>query len=209
MDAYLSEIRIFAGNFAPQNFAICNGAAININQNTALYALLGTTFGGDGKTTFELPNFQGRVAIGAGAGFGLTSFNPGATVGEETYVLSMNTLSNHTHPVGSSSPLTVTLNGPITATMAVEDGAGSSDTPVGGFLAQEGSSSGLYADAPTDKAALNSASIALDMQALTVDYGSMTTALAGSPSPQPVSNLQPFLVLNYIMCVSGFFPSRN
>jgi microcystin-dependent protein len=209
MDPYLSEVRIFAGSFAPLDFAICDGTAININQNVALFTLMGTTFGGDGQTTFELPNFQGRVAIGAGTGLGLTSFNPGAIIGEETYNLNLSTIGNHNHPVSSSSPLTVTLSGQITATMAVEDSTGNSDTAAGNFLAQEGSSSGLYADAPTTGAALNSASVILNTQALTVNYGGMTTVAAGAPAPVAVSNLQPFLVLNYIICVNGIFPSRN
>lgn len=83
MDPLLGEIRMFAGNFAPRGWAMCNGQLLSINQNTALFSILGTTYGGDGKTTFALPDLRGRAPIGQGAGPGLTSREPGEQGGTE------------------------------------------------------------------------------------------------------------------------------
>ncbi len=82
-------------NFAPQGWALCNGQILSIAQNTALFSLLGTAFGGDGKTTFGLPNLQGRVAIDAGQGTGLSNYNPGATGGADSVTLTLNQLAAH------------------------------------------------------------------------------------------------------------------
>jgi microcystin-dependent protein len=80
-DQFLGEISPVAFAFAPRDWALCNGQLLSISQNTALFSLLGTSFGGDGQTTFGLPNLQGRVAIDAGQGTGLSNYNPGATGG--------------------------------------------------------------------------------------------------------------------------------
>jgi microcystin-dependent protein len=95
---YLSEIRIFSFGFAPKGWALTNGQLLPINQNQALFSLLGTTYGGDGRTTFALPNLQGKVPIHMGSGFNL-----GQTGGEQNHTLSISELPSHTHTAQASA----------------------------------------------------------------------------------------------------------
>jgi microcystin-dependent protein len=94
---FLAEIKMFAGNFAPRGYAFCNGQILSIAQNTALFSLLGTTYGGNGQTTFALPNLQGRVPIHPGQGAGLSQYDLGQMGGVETVTLSQNEIPAHTH----------------------------------------------------------------------------------------------------------------
>ncbi len=96
-DQFLAEIKIFAGNFAPAQWALCNGQLLPISQNTALFSLLGTTYGGDGKTTFALPNLQNSVPIGAGQGPGLTIRDLGEIGGASTVTLLTSEMPAHSH----------------------------------------------------------------------------------------------------------------
>ncbi len=97
---FIGEIRMFAGNFAPVGWAFCNGAIIPIDQNDALFNLIGTTYGGDGQTTFALPDLQSRVPVHVGPGFAL-----GQTGGAETVTLTTSQIPAHSHvPVANSSP---------------------------------------------------------------------------------------------------------
>jgi microcystin-dependent protein len=98
-EPFLGEIRMFAFNFAPKGWAQCNGQLLPINQNTALFALLGTTYGGDGQTTFALPNLQSRVPIHQGQGGGLSSYIMGEPTGVETVALTASQMPVHTHLV--------------------------------------------------------------------------------------------------------------
>jgi microcystin-dependent protein len=102
-DPYLGEIRIFAGNFAPVNWAVCNGQLLSIAQNTALFSILGTYYGGDGRTTFGLPNFQGTVPMHQGTGNGLTPRSIGDTGGETSVGLNTSQLAAHTHTLQGTS----------------------------------------------------------------------------------------------------------
>jgi microcystin-dependent protein len=96
-EPFIAEIRIFAGNFAPRGWAFCNGQLLPIAQNTALFSLIGTTYGGDGRTTTALPNLQGRSAMHAGRGPGLTERRLGQRGGVETVTLSEAQMPNHDH----------------------------------------------------------------------------------------------------------------
>ena len=99
---YIGEIRLFGGNFAPFGWAFCNGAIMSIAQNTAMFQLLGTSYGGDGQSTFGLPDLQGRVPIHQGQGAGLSSYVMGQTGGTETVTLTAAQLPQHSHAaVGS------------------------------------------------------------------------------------------------------------
>ena len=102
-DPYLGEIRTFAGNFNPRGWAFCRGQLIPIDQNDALYTLLGTTYGGDGQTTFGLPDLQGRVAIGQGTGGGLSARTVGQKSGSESVTLNTSNLPAHSHTVTATT----------------------------------------------------------------------------------------------------------
>jgi microcystin-dependent protein len=114
MDDFLASIKIFAGNFAPRGWAFCNGQLLSIAQNTALFSLLGTTYGGDGRTTFALPDLRGRAPIHFGQGPGLSDYSLGQTGGQETVTLLSSEMPVHTHSLSVSNtngtshvPLTV------------------------------------------------------------------------------------------------------
>jgi len=102
-DQFLAEIRIFPCNFAPVGWAMCRGQLMSISQNTALFSLLGTTYGGNGTTTFGLPDLQGRVPLDAGNGAGLQQYVLGETNGTESVTLLSNQLGQHTHSVEATS----------------------------------------------------------------------------------------------------------
>src|SRR3954468_19309155 len=98
-DGYIAEIRMFGCNFAPKNWAECNGQILSISQNTALFSILGTTYGGNGQTTFALPNLQSRVPIHPGQGPGLSSYELGEVGGTETTTLQITQIPGHAHTI--------------------------------------------------------------------------------------------------------------
>lgn len=97
MDPFVAEIRIFAGNFAPRGWAFCNGQILPLSQNTALFSLLGTTYGGDGRSNFALPDLQGRAPMFYGQGPGLSLHDIGETGGSETVTLLQSEIPSHSH----------------------------------------------------------------------------------------------------------------
>ena len=105
-DPFLAEVKVFAGNFAPVGWAICNGQLLPISQNTALFSLLGTTYGGNGQTTFALPNLQGRMPIGAGQGPGLSNRQLGEAGGEAAVTLIAAEMPQHSHALNGTSTAT-------------------------------------------------------------------------------------------------------
>ncbi len=108
---YIAQIMMFAGNYAPKGWALCNGQTLAINQNQALFALLGTTYGGDGINTFQLPNLQGRFPVDAGNGPGLSSYVAGEVFGEQGVSLTEADIAPHVHSVSA-------LHGPTSGTSA-------------------------------------------------------------------------------------------
>jgi microcystin-dependent protein len=121
MEGTIAEIRMFAGNFSPRSWAFCSGQILSIAQNTALFSLLGTTFGGNGQTTFALPDLRGRVPVGTGQGPGLPAYSLGQVGGVENVTLLLSNLPAHTH--------TATL------AMGARNGAGNSISPTGNYPA--------------------------------------------------------------------------
>lgn len=122
VDAYLGEIKMFAGNFAPLGWQLCNGQILSIAQNTALFSILGTTYGGNGTTTFALPNLQGRVPIHWGNGAGLSPYVIGQAGGTENVTLLAGQIAPHTHAVN------------------IDPNASGKNTPAGNFLGTVGPS---------------------------------------------------------------------
>ncbi|MCB1057054.1 MAG: phage tail protein [Acidobacteria bacterium] len=102
-EPFVGEIRMFAGNFAPRGWAFCDGQLLAVSQNDALFSLLGTIYGGDGRTTFGLPDLRGRIPIHAGHGPGLSERRLGAKGGEEKVTLTVNQMPSHGHPMKASA----------------------------------------------------------------------------------------------------------
>lgn len=103
MDAYVGQIRLFAGNYAPEDWALCNGATISISENQVLFALIGTTYGGDGKTNFKLPDLRGRLPLHIGKGPQTTTdYTLGQKVGVETVTITPANLPSHNHAVNAT-----------------------------------------------------------------------------------------------------------
>jgi microcystin-dependent protein len=119
MDGYVGEIKMFAGTFAPLNWVFCSGQMLPISAYNTLFALIGTQFGGDGTTTFGVPDLRGRIPIGAGTGPGLSSRTPGNKGGAETVTLTINQLPSHTHNVKCDTTTTSPTNTPLNNLPAV------------------------------------------------------------------------------------------
>ncbi len=119
---FIAEIFMFAGTFAPRGFAFCNGAIMSIAQNQALFALLGTTYGGNGQTTFALPDLRGRVPVGTGTGPGLPNMVLGQLAGSPTHTLISTEMPAHTHTA--------------TASLRANSGAANDSLPTGNYLAE-------------------------------------------------------------------------
>lgn len=185
MEAYLGQIKLFAGNYAPADWAICDGSVYQIAQYQALFALIGNRWGGDGSRTFGIPDLRGRIPVGQGAGFQLTPRTIGQFGGASTVSLAVSNIPSHTHQLNAT-------NKPG-ATAAITAGVGLATTARTGtgFLTR-------YAD-PTQTG--SNAPVYVDMDTLSI-------AAAGASGPQPHDNLMPFTALTYIICMNGIYPSR-
>ena len=172
-EPFLGQITMFAGNFAPRGWAFCDGQLLPISQYQALFSLLGTIYGGDGRTTFALPDLRGRVPIHAGHGPGLTDRRQGSRSGTETVTLSEANMPAHSHDVtfiGDAEPGTSSTPGPgLVPAQASEDIYGPGSSPV--------------------------------------NMAAFTSSSRGAS--QAHNNMQPFLVVHYIIALQGIFPSRS
>ena len=172
MDGVIGVIWMFGGNFAPRNWAFCDGTLLSISQNTALFSILGTTYGGDGRTTFGLPAMRGRVPMHAGNGPGLTPRPLGQKSGQETVTLNTTQVPPHNHApkvdVSTSTGEETAVSGNVIAnhTNAFNEDATAAQT-----------------------------------------LGGVTSSNVGGG--QSHTNLQPFMVVNFVICLFGIFPSRN
>jgi microcystin-dependent protein len=178
---FIGEIKVFAGNFAPRGWAFCSGQILAISQNSALFNLIGTTYGGNGTTTMALPDMRGRLCISQGQGSGLTNRTIGEAAGVETVTLITNQMPSHTH------------------TMMAYDTLATSPDPTGRALAKAPPAN------PTQDSLfyLNPNVGAPNTPAQPAD----TIGIAGGS--QPHENMAPFLALHYIIALEGVFPSRN
>ncbi len=170
-DPFVAEIKIFAGNFAPRGYAFCDGQLLPISQNTALFSLLGTTYGGDGRTTVGLPNLQDRAPMHPGSGPGLTTRRLGESGGSATVTMTTTNLPSHRHSVPGVNDSPPDTNSPENAYLGAAP-----------MFRSVGSRDSMSSDA--------------------IDG-------AGSDTPDPLEKQQPFLEMNFIIALTGIFPSRS
>ena len=178
-EPYLGEIHIFGFNFPPLYWASCNGQLLQINQNTALFSLLGTMYGGDGRTTFALPNLQGSVPIGFGLGPGLSPRVLGEKIGSESETLSVNEFPAHNHEIGVKQSV---------ATVA------DTTNPTNASLVK------VNGDKHFSTALLKS---------VDVSNSELKIESSNSGGNQPHNNMQPYLALNFCIAFYGIYPQRS
>jgi microcystin-dependent protein len=179
-EPFLSEIRIFSFNFAPKGWVLCNGQLMPINQNQALFSLLGTTYGGDGRVNFALPNLQGRVPVHVGQGLIL-----GQNGGEVTHTLTLGEMAAHNHPMMADAQTTTGIvNTPGAPGTTVLGRTGGVVSPGGPFTVS------MYNTA-NPGGTLNPA------------------VMSNTGGNQAHVNMQPFLTLNFSIALQGIFPSQN
>lgn len=174
-EPFIAEIRIVGFNFAPRGWAFCDGQLLPISQNTALFSLIGTTYGGDGRTTMALPDLRGRAPMQPGRGPGLTDRRLGEKVGVETVTLSEAQIPSHAHTARGN-----TAGGVVVDPLNNQSGLARS---AGGQAYQGNTSASL------------------------VDLASQTLSTTGGS--QSHDNLQPYLVLNFVIALVGLYPSRS
>ncbi|MFD2288922.1 hypothetical protein GJU39_14755 [Pedobacter petrophilus] len=207
MDDYLGMVRTFAGSFAPRGFMGCNGQLLSISTNSALYAILGVSFGGDGRTTFSLPNMAGRTAIGTGsAAFG--TYTIGQVAGSPTTTLTILNMPAHNHAaVFAGSGSSVTIPAPtIKASSAVGTAAAPSTAAntLGQLVVPRSTGVAMYNNALPDTE-LNVGS--QPSSATVTPTGTITVGINGSSQPVNIAN--PYVALTMVIVVEGLFPSRN
>lgn len=178
MEGYIGEVRLFAGNFAPAGWAFCDGSLQSISNNTALFSIIGTIYGGDGVQTFALPNLSSRIAIGAGQGPGLNRVTLGEMAGVENVAMTTNQMPAHNHFANASVA--------IPAYSGTDTGGSPTDSILAGLA-------GAYS---SDAADTN----------LAPETANATISPTGSGIP--FSILQPYLATYYIICTEGIYPSR-
>ncbi len=206
MEGTVSEIRGFAGPFEPMDWYYCEGQTLIINQFAALYSLLGTRFGGDGRTTFMLPDLRGRTLIHEGEGPGLTPRIFGQYGGVEAVRLTVAQMPEHTH-VALTQGGTGSLTGKATAKMFVNNSASDTQEPSDKFLGvAEGGND--FADAKDGSSMLNLGAIEVDTSGLDVDVSGISVQIDDAGSSQLHYNMQPYLVMSFIICVQGYYPQR-
>lgn len=180
LEAFIGSIVLFAGNFAPRGWALCEGQILPIAQNTALFSILGTTYGGNGTTTFALPDLRGRVPLGVGHGPGLSEKSLGEFSGTEKVTLLQTEMPVHNHTLQASTTA-ATKSTPHNGLLANWNGATEVGDNVIGYS---------FADSVPNTTLA-------------------PTSIGSAGGSQPHNNMQPYLGLNYIICLEGIYPSRN
>ncbi len=188
-EPFLGEISMVGFNFAPRGWALCDGQLLSIAQHNALFSLLGTIYGGDGRTTFALPDLRGRVPMHAGSGPGLNPRRLGERSGTETNTQTVSQMASHNHPV-------VVTSGPGNNAVATH---GDTNTPIG-------SSFGVAEDQNGDALNVYSTNAATGA---TQGQAAVTATAGNTGGSQEQNNLQPYLVVHYVIALEGTFPSRN
>ncbi len=186
MEPMMAEIILFAGNYAPRGWAFCNGQILAIAQNQALYSLLGTTYGGDGRTSFALPDLRGRAPIHPGLGPGLTLKRLGQSLGSELNQLNVTQLPNHNHDA--------------TAKVNVSSKDADQESPVGNYLAPHSGRDSA------GEVQVNAFSNTTDAEG---GKNMVEVTVGNTGGNQPINNMQPSLGINYIISMVGEYPPRS
>lgn len=204
MEPFMGQIMQVGFSYAPRGFMTCAGQLVGISQNSALFSLLGTTYGGNGQNTFGLPDARGRTFIGQGQGPGLPAYSLGEIAGTPSTTLLIPNMPAHNHAA------VFTPTGGVTGGMQAISGPGygqTSGTPTEGAslgaLADTDTFPHIYVPAGTTGTAVNLAGLAINSTL----GGSVTVGINGGS--QPFSIMQPYLAINTIIAVEGIFPSRN
>ncbi len=196
VEPYIGEILWFGGTFCPRGTAEASGQLLSIAENTALFSLLGTTYGGNGQTTFALPDLRSRVMLHTGQGPGLSQYSQGQVAGTETNTMTINQMPAHTHTATSTS------NSSSTTTLRASSAVANSADPEGNVLA-DGRTARVYRD--------GAANVDMDASSMasTGTTTSTTTTIANAGGNQPQNNMQPYLTVRACVVLEGIFPSRN
>ncbi|WP_298739663.1 tail fiber protein [uncultured Chitinophaga sp.] len=197
MDPFLASLLLFGGNFAIRGYQMCWGQIISISQNSALFSLLGTTYGGNGQTTFALPDLRGRAPIGTGNAPGLGNYNLGQTAGTTSTTLTLNNMPAHNHVAAST----------IATSIAVNTTAATTNTPASdvGLAAPANVGTGPSAQ-PVKIYATPDATNTTTLGGVTTT-GSVTIGMAGGTQPFSIQN--PYLAMTWLIAMEGVYPSRN
>lgn len=193
-NAYIGDISIFAGTYAPRSWAFCQGQLIAVTQYQALFSILGTNFGGDGRTNFGLPDLRGRSVIGAGSGPGRTPRQIGQAGGYERVSLTTEHMATHTHTAET------TVAGTMSGQLKCVTETGTSSNPAGAYISAH---AGAFLRSGT-VANMNPGSVEVNTGAL-----SATTTVENAGNGQAHENMHPWQVINYIICLDGLFPPRS
>lgn len=201
-EPFLGQIMLVPYNFAPRGWAFCAGQILPIAQNSALFALLGTTYGGNGQTTFALPDLRGRVPISSGQGPGLGNHTLGRIGGIESVTLTVNQMPAHTHQLPSHTHQAPAHTHEVTAlTNSVSTGIPTSNLPA---AASRGKN--LYAPPSSNTTTMASTMI---QSGGALDTSSAQPVIQPAGGSQPFDIMMPFLTLNYCIALEGIFPSRD
>ena len=190
---FMAQIMMFGGDFAPRSWAFCDGQLLSINQYQALFSLLGTIYGGDGRTTFALPDLRGRVGIHKGTGPGLSGWREGQKGGSETNHITVNQMPPHGHTLATG-----TIGGEVTVGVNEEDP--DADSPVGNVLGTTSDGNSTYN---------NIGAAGNEKLGGVTNNLSLSGNSANNGGGQGVNNIKPSLGINYIIALEGPYPSRN
>lgn len=223
-DFFMGGIIQFGGNFAPKDFAFCHGQLMSISENQALYAILGTTYGGDGRTNYAVPDLRGRAPIGSGRGPGITEYRLAQMTGLNDIKLQVPHLPAHSHTAtftGTGGTGSTGGGGEATVTMKVALAATTTEGNLaipkeGAYLAQTKPPKGgkdepefIYSDNPGDTVNLGgvTATGTVPMTGGGITGGTVAIGSTGGNAAFPI--MQPSICMNYIIALQGLFPSRN
>ena len=206
----IGQVCPVAFTFAPRGWELTNGQLLSVSSNSALFSILGTTYGGDGRTTFGLPDTRGRVVIGAGQGIGLSNYNLGQKGGADSVTLTSNQIGTHSH--SASTTVSATTDITVAAQINVSSNGANQSSPAGNVLAVVPGAENMYR-------AFNSSTPQVTMHANSVTYSLPSSLNLSGTGNTTVNNFNggngahenrmPVQAINWVIALTGVFPSRN